>query len=90
MRRVFSVAKLEASLSLVHLKCQAIRPQAKRQELKRQNEEYAIQKGRFLTKSEFSSLFDNVVNHLETVYYEKDVPIRTLRQIVAQFFRTLD
>lgn len=68
-----TVAKLDAAWSYVDLKCQQLRPLAKQIEYRQRTTEYAKQKGRFLSKEEFTSLFDSVVFDLSKLVQNTSV-----------------
>lgn len=73
VNKLLRVKTLNSALCYVDLRCQRLRAPAKQVEYRQRTMEYAKQKGRFLSKEEFSRLFENVVRDLESQYDQHKV-----------------
>lgn len=64
----FTTKQLQSSLALIDLKCQYLRPPSKQAEYRTRTMAYAVQKGRFLSKEDFSKLFTTIIEMLEDMH----------------------
>ena len=65
--------RLKASLAYIDLKCQYLRPHAKLAESGRQTVDFAIKKGRYITRQELNQLTKNIEASMEEQYNKREV-----------------
>jgi len=72
-KHILTEKKLTSALHYINGECEVLRPHSKRTEAHRKNVDFAVNRGKFLSKETFAELFKAVESALEVFYLQHEV-----------------